>query len=223
MSSSHNFHDAFQMALLIERKEPAATDEQNDGGLDGEQQIKEKPKKEGNQTNFIQEYLRWEPEPIYSLVDPKHDANALSRAFYKTNQNRKPLLFFGDRVDPTAETVLWQGSTTQYHSELIRDRLAPRKSHQKQTFLIPQEYLLENDKYQIHVLMLAQFKPTIKTQGNLLHVPEYLVPCVPVKHLDILTLHSDFMDTLRMMYYDQETQGQLYSMSDLNYKKLSAS
>jgi len=44
-----------------------------------------------------------------------------------------------------------------------------------------------------------------------------------VKHLDIQTLHSDFMDTLRMMYYDQETQGQLYSLSDVKYKKLNAS
>lgn len=71
--------------------------------------------------------------------------------------------------------------------------------------------------------MLAQFKPTMKTQGNLLHMAEYLVPCVPVKRLDIETLHSDFMDTLRMMYYDQETQGQLYSFSDVKYKKLNAS
>jgi len=173
--------------------------------------------------DFVHEYLRWEPEPIYTYIDPKHDKNAISRAFYKINQDRKPLLLFGERVDPTVETVLWQASTTQYYSELIRDKLTQRKPHQKQTFIIPQEYLLENDKYQIHVLMLAQFKSTTKTKGNLLHMPEYLVPCVPVKHLDIQTLHSDFMDTLRMMYYDQETQGQLYSLSDVKYKKLNAS
>ena len=71
--------------------------------------------------------------------------------------------------------------------------------------------------------MLAQFKSTTSTKGNLLHMPEYLVPCVPVKRLDLQTLHSDFMDTLRMMYYDQEAQGQLYSLTDVKYKKLSAS
>jgi len=129
--------------------------------------------------DFVHEYLRWEPEPIYTYIDPKHDKNAISRAFYKINQDRKPLLLFGERVDPTVETVLWQASTTQYYSELIRDKLTERKPHQKQTFIIPQEYLLENDKYQIHVLMLAQFKSTTKTKGNLLHIQSTWSPAYP--------------------------------------------
>ena len=155
--------------------------------------------------DYVENYFKYTPQPLYNYVDLKQDPNGISRAFYKLGAER-PLIYFGDKTDPTEHVVLSQNSSTQFHSMMVSESLQQKPPHEKQTFLVPKIYLVDRHKFQVHIVMLAQLRPTAKSKGNLFDNIDYLVPNVPVKHLDV-QLNSDFQETLLLMYYGQEDQG----------------
>lgn len=106
-----------------------------------------------------------------------------------------PALYFGEGLDPMVQQVAFDPRL----SSSVLSYSQPRPVN----YIIPAQYLLNPDKFKIHVVLFAQLRA-----GSLSEIPagdkSYLTPCIPIKFLDT-GINQDFSETLQMMYYDHET------------------
>ena len=108
LSSSLHFQDSFQIALMVQRKQSSLN--QNKGPKEKEfevyhDQILQRDKnviqKDAiDSGDYVDNYFKYAPQPLYNYIDLQQDPSAISRAFRKLDAER-PLIYFGDRTDPT--------------------------------------------------------------------------------------------------------------------------
>ena len=108
-----------------------------------------------------------------------------------------PPLFFGEGHDPEVVKSSFDNRSSSSVVSYCQSRPL--------TYIIPAQYLLNPDKFKIHVILFAQLRA-----GSLSEIPigdkSYLTPCIPIKFMEY-AVNKDFSETLQMMYYDQEEQG----------------
>ena len=141
----------------------------------------------------------------FKYVDPAIDYESMARVFARLNSSREPIVFFGEQQDhsdtKSVSAVEHKGSAFFFNS-LVPAMVAKDYGEQRLTFLLPLQFLMDNNDFRLHVVMFAQLRASAKAHGSLHENPFYLSPCMPVKTIDQTKINTDFANSLQMMYYN---------------------